>query len=314
MDCLEMIRSLEGPLPEFIVPEGYTIVSINEDNGHLWEQVMDVTWGGHKHRPGDFRYVFVSNIAYEEDRVFALLDESGRAVATAAIVDYKVSDWNYEYDPLLAFVGVPESCRGHGFARFISLHCLQEMKKLGYSAAHVDIGWTEDGKDNIPATKTYINCGFEPYIVDQRQEKVWRTLYERLSIPCPTFHYAEKGKPGIGDLLKLRPPLRPSPYQVRCAAEALAAGDTYIFGKWDRHNLYLVNPDRYIQLKPLLKQSDAYEDIVKWIMKKRVKAIYIDRPRNPQALLAVLKNKKHIRIGTSDDERFERGVEAYLKA
>ena len=35
MRSLEMIRDLSN-LPEFILPNGYSIISINEYNGYLW--------------------------------------------------------------------------------------------------------------------------------------------------------------------------------------------------------------------------------------------------------------------------------------
>jgi len=309
MTCLEMIRSLEGPLPEYTVPEGYSIINANEDNGHLWEQVMDATWD--RHLPGTFRRILVANNGYEEGCVFVLLNEKGSAIATSSAWDTKKGDW---YDDIssaaVAFVGVLPSCNGHGFGKLMTLYSLHEIKKRGYTQAHLSIKGTDDGGENYPAVKTYLNSGFVPYIPDKEHKEAWQKVYTHLGISLPAFACKDKSKPHID----MPHPPRPWPYQVRCAAEALAAGDTYIFGKWDRHNLYLVDPDRYIQLKPLLKQSDAYEDIVKWILKKRVKAVYIDRPRSPQALLVMLKSKKHIRIGVSDDERFERGVEAYLKA
>lgn len=59
MDVLEMKRDLSLPVPPIVLPEGYSIVAINEENGHLWEQVMDASWGNHQ--SGAFRYC-ISNI------------------------------------------------------------------------------------------------------------------------------------------------------------------------------------------------------------------------------------------------------------
>ena len=303
MKALEMIRSLETPLPPLSLPEGYTMISVNEDNGHLWEEVMDAAFGSYN--PGDFRYVLVSNNGYEEDRVFVLLDESGRAVATASPWDYGTGNWHAETFPFVNFVGVIPSCQGRGLGKLMTLHSLHELKARGYQKACLNIKGTEDGGENLPAAATYVSCGFTPCIADKGHAQAWEKIYARLSLPCPAMIEMSPCHQTIG----MPHPPRPWPYQVRCAAEAQQAGELYIFGQWAEHNLYQVDSERYIQLKQLIAQSDAAPEIIRLILKKQVKHIYIDRPRNPQALLLVNRKGAKNRVGKSGDGRFERGTE-----
>jgi hypothetical protein len=107
-------------------------------------------------------------------------------------------------------------------------------------------------------------------------------------------------------------PPRPWPYQVRCAAEALKNRDTYIFGIWSRHNMYLVDKERYIQLKPLIMQSEAAYELISYILGDRVQSIFINSPLNPKALLLIRNDGVFYRIGFGADDLFDDGVKMYL--
>ena len=65
---LDMLRDMDIPVPQFTIPDGYSVIAVNEENGHLWDEVMDSSWGNHP--PGSFLYVMVSNNGYEDNRVF----------------------------------------------------------------------------------------------------------------------------------------------------------------------------------------------------------------------------------------------------
>jgi GNAT superfamily N-acetyltransferase len=305
MKCLEMIRSIDETLPHIKLSQGYSIVSINEDNAHLWEKVMDESFGNHP--PGTFRYVMVANNGFEVDRVFVMLDENINPVATSSPWDYGMDNWYRKTYPEVAFVGVVPSSQGKGLGAVMVIHSLHELKKRRYTHAHLGIGGTDNG-ENYSAIKTYINCGFIPYIDEDCQVDAWKKVYNYLSLPVPEFYYEKSEHPHV----EMPHPQRPWPYQVRCAAEAYKNGDTYIFGTWLRYNMYLVDKDRYIQLKPLIMRSDSAYELMSYILDSRVEGIFINHPLNPRALLLVRDDGVIYHIGVGSDNLFDCGVEKYL--
>lgn len=305
MEALEMTRDLRMPISPVALPKDYSIVAINEDNGYLWEDVMEASWGNHQ--PGAFRYCMVANNGYEEDRVFVLLNESRQPVATSSPWYYGKGHWYEDEYPEVAFVGVIPSYQGNGFGKLMVNHSLQELKKRGYSMAHLGIRGTDTG-ENYPAVKAYLNCGFTPYIVEEAHVAAWETVCRHLSLPMPILRYEEAAYPKTD----MPHPPRPWPYQIRCAAEAQKNDDTYIFGLWHMHNMYCVDADRYILLKPLLMQSDQSEDLISCILAGHVKHIFIDRPWNPESLFFIRDDGSYILIGRSSDERFTNGIEQYI--
>jgi len=189
--------------------------------------------------------------------------------------------------------------------KLMTLHSMHELKRRGHRKACLNILGTEGSDENLPAAATYISCGFVPCIADKGHKEKWQKIYAHLSMPCPAMIEKSPCQPTFD----MPHPPRPWPYQVRCAAEAQAAGDLYVFGQWAVHNLYLVDTERYIQLKALIMQYEAAPEIIRLILKKQVKQIYIDRPRNPQALLLLKRSGAKILVGKSSDGRFKRGAE-----
>lgn len=305
MKLLEMIRSIDETLPYIKLPLGYSIVSVNEDNGHIWEKVMDVSFGDHP--PGSFRYVLVANNGFEADRVYVMLDENSQPVATSSAWDYGIDNWYRKTYPEVAFVGVVPSSQGKGLGAVMVIHSMHELKKRRYTHTHLGIRGTDCG-ENYPAVKTYISCGFIPYIDEDYQVDAWGKVYNYLSIPVPKFYYEKSEHPFI----EMPHPPRPWPYQVRCAAEAYKNRKIYIFGKWVRHNMYIVDSDRYIQLKPLIMKSDSAFELISYILDGRVQNIFINHPLNPKALLLVKDDGVIFRIGSGSDNLFDYGIEKYF--
>lgn len=305
MDLLEMTRDLRMPLSPIVLPEGYTMVAIDEENGYLWEEVMDASWGDHQ--SGAFRYCLVANNGYEDDRVFVLLNEARQPVATSSPWHYGMQHWYKDSFAEVAFVGVIPSYQGRGLGKLMVNHSLHELKKRGYPVAHLGIRGTDVG-ENYPAVKAYLGCGFSPYIAEAEHVPAWQKVYRYLGLPVPSLCYEEPAYPNI----KMPHPPRPWPYQVRCAAEARRSGDLYVFGVWHMHNMYLVDAERYIELKHLLMQSEQALELIGSILAGHVTHIYIDRPRNPQALFLVKEDGERYTIGKSSDGRFERGIEQFM--
>ena len=76
--------------------------------------------------------------------------------------------------------------------------------------------------------------------------------------------------------------------------------------------MYLVDPERYIQLKALIHQSGNADKIIPCILSDQVMNIYINHPRNPKAFLLIKKDGGVIRFNIESDALFAQGVKAYL--
>ena len=74
MNDILMRKSLKQPINTTIIPNEYTVMGVNEGNRHLWEDVMEQSWGDHP--AGSYRYVLVANNYYKENRVFVMLNEN----------------------------------------------------------------------------------------------------------------------------------------------------------------------------------------------------------------------------------------------
>ena len=83
LHCLPNIRSMSIPIPDVILPNGFNIINITEDNGHLWESVMEDAYN-EVYLPGTFRGVMVAHPFYDENQIFVLLNEKQEPIATAS--------------------------------------------------------------------------------------------------------------------------------------------------------------------------------------------------------------------------------------
>ncbi len=196
--CMER-ASLEN-LPPLILREGFTIRSIEEHEGVLWEQVMDSSYGGYV--PGDFQRIMVDNYDYDPSRVFVMFYQFGLPCATA-------TSWRQHYRwgegvGYVLFVGVSKPYQGHGLGYWMTLHILYDFVRNSLSPAIL-----ETGDSNYPALKTYLKLGFVPRIVHLNQYQCWERIFQ-------AFHMERIDYP-----TDCRPPLdvphppRPYPYELR---------------------------------------------------------------------------------------------------
>src|SRR5512138_1228377 len=140
--CME--RPLGGPLPAVALPPGYSIRAITMEEGGLWEQVMDQSFGGYE--PGDFEKVMVYNYDFDPSRVFLMFDDQGRPCATA-------SSWrhHWRWGPgvgYVLFVGVARPYQGRGLGYSISLRILHDFAAHGLRTAILETYDTD-----LPALK-----------------------------------------------------------------------------------------------------------------------------------------------------------------
>lgn len=295
---LMMERPVSLPIPAVELPQGYSIVSIGEDNGYLWEKVMDLAFGNYE--PGDFRYVIVSNNYYEEGRVFVMLDENDQPVATASSWQYD-NWWNDKNHGTVIFVGVSPECRGHKFGYTMVNYVLQDIRKRGFSIATLNVE-----ENNFSAIKTYINCGFTPQIEIPEHIEIWKEQFNKLGLIEPEYDKS------------LRPrnetphPPRLWPYELCCAGAAELNGDIYVHGIWERHNMYLVDASEYCKVEPLFNTSEEALMHLDKVKRDGIGHIFINKPLNPSAAILETGDGVFHITGKNEEKRFIDGIISYF--
>jgi mycothiol synthase len=196
--CLE--KALDAPLPPVILPTGYTIRSISVNEGALWEQVMDQSYGGYS--AGDFQRVMVNNYDFDPSRVFLMFDDEGQPCATT-------TSWrqHYRWGPgigYVLFVGVARSHQGRGLGYTITLRILHDFVEHGLNPAIL-----ETNEDNFSALKTYLKLGFRPRILANSHYARWEQIFNNLHME--PIDYPRSIHPPMDSP---HPP-RPYPYELK---------------------------------------------------------------------------------------------------
>ncbi|HEY5584156.1 MAG TPA: GNAT family N-acetyltransferase [Ruminiclostridium sp.] len=296
---LLMERPISKPIHNIELQDGYSIVAISEENGYIWEQIMSKAFDEHK--AGTFRYIMVSNNYYDDERVFVLLDDNKEPIATATSWQND-NWWNDKEHGSIIFVGVAKSHRGQKLGCLMANYVLQDIAKRGFTIATLNVE-----ENNLPAIKTYINCGFTPQIPITEHIEIWNEQYNKLSLTIPEY-----------DSL-LRPlndsphPPQPWPYQLRCANEAISKGNIYVFGKWEKHNMYLVDSTEYYKLKCFFMLNNELMSHYDFVCKNNIGQIFVDKPYNPSVALLENSDGLFCLVGDSKDRRFIDGIHEYLE-
>jgi GNAT superfamily N-acetyltransferase len=281
-------RDLTLPIAEPVFPKQYALVNVTENCRRLWERFMDECFGGYQ--AGSFRYVYVNNNFYEEDRVYVLLNERNEPIGTG-------NSWQTPgNDGYISWVGVAPAYRGRSLGAHLTNYCLRDMKRRGLTTAMIN---TE--KDNFPALGTYLKCGFVPSPRSEEDVAHWAEIRKRL--PMPALACGQTIRPD----LDIPHPPRPWPYQLAREKAARANGDLFVHGLWNRFNMYEADKTEYAKLQKLVSDDPVAR---RWLDRLRDDAdgrIYIDCDVNPQAALFTNGEESH-RVGVSKDGCFEDGL------
>ena len=286
-------RDLTHPVTEAKFPRGYALVNVTENCRHLWETFMDECFGGYQ--AGSFRYVYVNNNFYEENRVFVLLNEKNKPIGTG-------NSWQTpDHEGYISWIGVSQAYRGKAIGVNLTNYCLHDIKKRGLKTAIIT---TE--KENLPALKTYLKCGFVPLPRSEEDIRHWEEIYDLLNISSPLY------------VKTIRPetdtphPPRPWPYQLAREQAANANGDLFVHGLWNRFNMYEVDPAEYGKLQNLVSDDKV---ALEWFQERKRGengAVYVDSDINPQAVL-LTHDQETYRFGASEDGCFEDGIVLFTR-
>jgi GNAT superfamily N-acetyltransferase len=284
---LSMQKDLTQPIPEPIFRKEYIMVNATENCRRLWEEVMDVCFGGYQ--PGSFRYVCVNNAYYGDDRNYILLNENNELIGSS-------NSWQHsQYEGYVANICVMPSYRGKGLAAVLVNYGLREMQKRGMKWTFIGVGI-----DNYPAIKTYLNCGFIPMPKKAEEIGHWADVFRAMNLPIPDYDKTIKPKD------EPHPP-RPWPYQLAREKAARVNGDLFIHGEWNRFNMYVTDKTEVDKLRTLTSLGENAQRWLREVIADEKGRIYADCDVNPRALLFVRGDGECCQFGTSKDGCFEEG-------
>lgn len=164
-----MRRSNLENLPPVQLPNGYELRVFRPGDESAWEQVI-----GNAFKREDRLSYFDSHMRQDPDyfdpnSIFIIWKEN-QPVATACA-------WlRSAYGPEVGYlhkVAVISSERGKGLGHQASLACLHKMVEDGRKSAVL-----RTQVKRIPAIKIYLNLGFEPWILEDEQDRNWEKVWK----------------------------------------------------------------------------------------------------------------------------------------
>lgn len=166
---LNMIHRKLGELPEIVVPEGYGLRTWLPGDEAAWAEIMNAGVG--QWTVEHVRERLVDMPQFAPDQVFFATHE-GRAVGSACA-------WRLEPDErrkgyLHMVCALPEH-RGQGIGRLVTLAVLHWFRDHGFEEV-----WLSTDDHRIPAVKSYLRLGFEPYIPDDAFRARWDAVLQQI--------------------------------------------------------------------------------------------------------------------------------------
>ena len=144
-------RSLNEPIPESQLPDGFSIRAATMDDylqlGKVHSNAFGSAWN-----PELYRDEVMLKPGYLPEREFVVLAPDGQFAAFTKTWLDGLNKVGY-FEP----VGVHRDFHRRGLGRALMLHCLQEMKRMGMKVAQVG-----HEIDNSASTGLYHSLGFRP--------------------------------------------------------------------------------------------------------------------------------------------------------
>ena len=172
---LHMRRSLTS-LPELAVPRGYALRAFGPNDAAPWAGLLSENgelgeWSLERAAPyfaADRRMVLDGSFFVTRD---------GEPVATAQL--HLHLDDAYAPVPELGWVAASPRHRGHGIGYVVCLAVLRYAASVGHSEIFLR---TDDFR--LPAIRTYVKLGFQPWLFDPSATDRWAAIYQKLGIPA----------------------------------------------------------------------------------------------------------------------------------
>lgn len=154
-------------LPPLELPQGITIHTEQADSVEQWTEIITDSFDS-----TGFVYdkTIRESLGYRPEGVFfAALNGVDSATATAVLKDTRPGyGW-------IHMVGARSSARGHKLGYYVVLAALHDIRARGMNQAGLT---TDDWR--VPAIKTYLALGFEPWMDHESHPERWEKIMAEL--------------------------------------------------------------------------------------------------------------------------------------
>lgn len=131
-----------------------------------------------------FRRDIMSSVEDIENDIF-LLWEANSLIGFAVVHKKSLNNGLNE----IGYIAVRPESRGKKLGYKLLMYILAEMKRRSIASVYL-----RTDSFRVPAIKTYLKCGFYPYITDENERGRWQLVMEKLGI-----NTIGENKYGIGD-------------------------------------------------------------------------------------------------------------------
>lgn len=169
LDSIVVMRRPDlGNLPQVQLPDGYNLRIFQPQDEQAWEQVVGEAFE-REDQDGFFDKRMRQDPDYFNPNSIFMLWRGSKPVATASAWLRSAYGSQVGY---LHKVAVLSSERGKGLGYQISLACLYKMIEDGRTSAAL-----RTQVKRIPAIKTYLKLGFEPWVLEDEQSRNWEEVW-----------------------------------------------------------------------------------------------------------------------------------------
>ena len=160
-------------LPELVLPQGYSLSTLQERSADDWIEALNATG-----QLGEWDREKANGWLEGERQVLKegtfIIISGDKPVATACTIPPSPTQERPEF----GWVSASPGHQGKRLGYQVSLAVLLFMKKMGYKETFLH---TDDWR--LPAIKTYLNLDFEPEITHDSHPERWKVVYEKLGWP-----------------------------------------------------------------------------------------------------------------------------------
>jgi ribosomal protein S18 acetylase RimI-like enzyme len=143
-------QSLAGPLPESVLPEGYTVRAVREDELEQRVEIHREVWHPSKFTLAGYRQLRAAP-GYDPELDIVAVAPDG-TLAAYAICWHDAVNRSGEFEP----VGTREAFRGRGLAKAVLLETMRRLQARECETAYVIADESRE-----PSCRLYLSAGFE---------------------------------------------------------------------------------------------------------------------------------------------------------
>ena len=168
-----IMRRNNAPVIDIVLPDGYFIRSYTRGDEEDWCLCcIDGKLGVEKADTAEFDRIMSNDDRVDKSNIYFLVSETEGIVGTTTYQFGKLPEEGY-----IHMVGFKKSHRGKGLSRALLQFAIGKI--IGDGMRTVTLS-TDDWR--LPAIKSYLNCGFEPCLIDAEAVERWRKVYSELGI------------------------------------------------------------------------------------------------------------------------------------